>query len=167
MNYSVLWSRSAEDELAALTRDLAAIVDYVNQLQAVDTDSVEPLAHALELTNIFRDDGPVPSLPVDQALANAPHSRGMRRSRKSCPPSSLPSSAATNRSPSLPWPRYNACPRCCTSRTSRRRPAASSRVAACRGHACHRIGLTALLRTRYDMHPPRKRLIVGESSVLS
>ena len=66
----------AEDELAALTRDLAAIVDYVNQLQAVNTDSVEPLAHAIEISDVFRDDAPVPSLPVDQALANAPQRQG-------------------------------------------------------------------------------------------
>ena len=62
----------AEDEINALTRDLTAIVDYVNQLQSVNTDGVEPLAHAVSLTNVFRDDAPVPSLNVDQALANAP-----------------------------------------------------------------------------------------------
>jgi len=62
----------AEDEINALTRDLTAIVDYVNQLQSVNTDGVEPLAHAVALTNVFRDDAPAPSLNVDQALANAP-----------------------------------------------------------------------------------------------
>jgi len=62
----------AEDEINALTRDLTAIVDYVNQLQSVNTDGVEPLAHAVALTNVFRDDAPIPSLNVDQALANAP-----------------------------------------------------------------------------------------------
>ena len=66
----------AEDELTALTRDLAAIVDYVTQLQSVNTDGVEPLAHAIELTNVFRADEPAPSLPVDQALANAPARTG-------------------------------------------------------------------------------------------
>ena len=60
------------DELAVLTRDLTAIVNYVDELQQVNTDSVEPLAHAVELTNVFRADEPAPSLPVDQALANAP-----------------------------------------------------------------------------------------------
>ncbi len=60
------------DELTALTRDLTAIVEYVNLLQQVDTDGIEPLAHAVELTNVFRDDEPAPSLPLDDALANAP-----------------------------------------------------------------------------------------------
>lgn len=65
-----------EEELAALTRDLAAIVDYVNQLQQVNTEGVEPLAHAVELTDVFRADEPAPSLPVDEALANAPERKG-------------------------------------------------------------------------------------------
>jgi len=63
-------------EVTALTHDLAAIVEYVNQLQSVNTDNVEPLAHAAELTNVFRADAPAPSLSVDQALANAPQRKG-------------------------------------------------------------------------------------------
>jgi aspartyl-tRNA(Asn)/glutamyl-tRNA(Gln) amidotransferase subunit C len=62
----------AEDELTIITRDLTAIVDYVNQLQQVNTDGVEPLAHAVEVANVFRADEPAASLTVDQALANAP-----------------------------------------------------------------------------------------------
>jgi hypothetical protein len=38
---------------------------------------VEPLAHALEVHNVFREDEPRPSLPVDEALANAPDWRGV------------------------------------------------------------------------------------------
>lgn len=63
-------------ELDVLQRDLSAIVDYVNQLQEVNTDAIEPLAHPLELRNVFRDDVPVPSLPVDEILANAPVREG-------------------------------------------------------------------------------------------
>src|SRR5262245_31645144 len=61
-----------DEETATFTRDLTAIVDYVNQLQSVNTDNVEPLAHAVELTNVFRADELAESLPVDEALANAP-----------------------------------------------------------------------------------------------
>lgn len=63
-------------ELATLTRELSAILDYVNQLQQVNTDGVEPLAHPLPLHNVFRADEPAPSLPVDEALQNAPDRRG-------------------------------------------------------------------------------------------
>jgi aspartyl-tRNA(Asn)/glutamyl-tRNA(Gln) amidotransferase subunit C len=63
-------------ELETMTRQLSSIVDYVNQLQQVDTEGVEPLAHALEVHNVFRADDLEPSLPVDAALANAPDRRG-------------------------------------------------------------------------------------------
>jgi aspartyl-tRNA(Asn)/glutamyl-tRNA(Gln) amidotransferase subunit C len=66
----------SDDELATMTRQLSAIVDYVAQLQEVDTTGVEPLAHALDRRNVFRGDEPGPSLPADAALANAPDRRG-------------------------------------------------------------------------------------------
>jgi aspartyl-tRNA(Asn)/glutamyl-tRNA(Gln) amidotransferase subunit C len=66
----------SEAELDTMARQLGAIVEYVNQLQAVNTDGVEPLYHALPIHNVFREDEPRPSLPVDEALANAPDRRG-------------------------------------------------------------------------------------------
>ena len=63
-------------ELATMTPQLSAILDYVEQLRQVNTDGVEPLAHALEVRNVFRDDEPAGSLPVEAALANAPAKRG-------------------------------------------------------------------------------------------
>ena len=66
----------SDAELATMTRQLSAILDYVNQLQQVNTDGVEPLAHPLPLQNVFREDEPAPSLPVADALANAPDRRG-------------------------------------------------------------------------------------------
>lgn len=65
-----------EAELDTMTRQLSAIVDYVDQLKQVNTDGVEPMAHALAVQNIFRDDEPASSLPVADALANAPQRRG-------------------------------------------------------------------------------------------
>jgi aspartyl-tRNA(Asn)/glutamyl-tRNA(Gln) amidotransferase subunit C len=65
-----------EAELASLTQQLSAIVDYMAQLQEVNTDGVEPLAHALAVHNVFREDEPAPSLSVEEALANAPDRRG-------------------------------------------------------------------------------------------
>jgi aspartyl-tRNA(Asn)/glutamyl-tRNA(Gln) amidotransferase subunit C len=63
-------------ELQKMAQQLSAIVDYVAQLQQVNTDGVEPLAHAVELQNVFRPDEPTPSLPVNEALANAPQRHG-------------------------------------------------------------------------------------------
>ena len=59
-----------------IARQLSAILDYVDQLKRVNTDGVEPLAHPLNIQNVFRADEPGLSLPVDAALANAPDRRG-------------------------------------------------------------------------------------------
>jgi aspartyl-tRNA(Asn)/glutamyl-tRNA(Gln) amidotransferase subunit C len=71
-----------EAEIETMTRQLSAIVDYVGQLKQVNTDDVEPLSHALPVHNVFRDDEPRPSLPVDEALANAPDRRSDGRGEK-------------------------------------------------------------------------------------
>jgi aspartyl-tRNA(Asn)/glutamyl-tRNA(Gln) amidotransferase subunit C len=39
----------------------------------VDTDKVEPMAHALDVSDVFRQDEVRPSVSRDKALANAPH----------------------------------------------------------------------------------------------
>jgi aspartyl-tRNA(Asn)/glutamyl-tRNA(Gln) amidotransferase subunit C len=65
-----------------MTRQLSAIVGYVDQLRQVNTEGVEPLAHALTVHNVFRDDEPAPSLTVDEALANAPDRRADAEGRQ-------------------------------------------------------------------------------------
>ena len=65
-----------EAELETMTRQLSAILEYVDQLQKINTDDAEPLAHPLPIHNVFREDEPAPSLPVDDALENAPDRRG-------------------------------------------------------------------------------------------
>lgn len=65
-----------EEELATMTPQVTAILDYVDQLNAVNTDGVEPMAHAVELRNVLREDLRRTSLPRESALANAPkHNR--------------------------------------------------------------------------------------------
>ena len=60
------------DELDAMTLQLGDIVGYVEQLGELDTRDVEPMAHAMDLANVFADDVLRPSLDREQALANAP-----------------------------------------------------------------------------------------------
>lgn len=62
----------SEDELAAMTRDLAAILQYVDKIGELDTAAVEPMAHALSEANVFRADVVTGSLDREDALANAP-----------------------------------------------------------------------------------------------
>ena len=65
----------SEAELDEMARQLGAIVGYFAQLEEVSTEGVEPLAHALPVANVFRDDELAPSLSIDDALANAPDRR--------------------------------------------------------------------------------------------
>ena len=65
-----------ESHLQRLTGQLESILEYVNKLQQVNTAGVEPLAHALPLHHVFREDVVEPSLPLDKVLQNAPESEG-------------------------------------------------------------------------------------------
>ena len=63
-------------EAAQFSNQLSAILDYIEKLNQLDTQDVEPLAHSLPVSTIFRDDIVIPSLGVDKALANAPQRDG-------------------------------------------------------------------------------------------
>lgn len=65
-----------DTERERLSRQLGDILTYVELLNEVDTEGVEPMAHAIELTNVLREDIPQASLPREQALANAPSTDG-------------------------------------------------------------------------------------------
>ena len=48
-----------EKEQDKMTKELGAILGYIDKLKEVDTDGVEPIAHITGLTDIFRkDDNP-------------------------------------------------------------------------------------------------------------
>jgi aspartyl-tRNA(Asn)/glutamyl-tRNA(Gln) amidotransferase subunit C len=64
------------EELDRMTDQLARILEYVEILNEVDTENVEPMAHAIELHDVFREDVPVPSLTREDALSNAPKTDG-------------------------------------------------------------------------------------------
>ena len=44
------------EEMDALTLQLGQIVQYVALLDELDTDDVQPMAHAMDLSNVFADD---------------------------------------------------------------------------------------------------------------
>lgn len=64
--------RLSPEELQQFTGQLNTIVEFVAQLQELDTKDVEPLAHGVEVRNVFREDKRGESLPREAALANAP-----------------------------------------------------------------------------------------------
>ena len=68
--------RLSDAELGTMTEHLAAIVGYIEQLGELNTDEVTPMAHAADLSNVFRDDHKRPSFNRTEMLANAPKSDG-------------------------------------------------------------------------------------------
>ena len=74
-------ARLARLELAApdkerMRRELDGILSYIDTLQALQTDDVEPTSHAVPLTSVMREDEPRPSVPQADMLANAPDPSG-------------------------------------------------------------------------------------------
>ena len=62
----------SKDEGGTLTSQINDILLYMDILNGVDTEGVEPMTHAIAPGNVFRDDAEEPSIGVDMALANAP-----------------------------------------------------------------------------------------------
>jgi aspartyl-tRNA(Asn)/glutamyl-tRNA(Gln) amidotransferase subunit C len=58
--------------VAKYTQQLGNILQYVEQLNKLDTSNVEPLTHPLDMKNVFREDVVQPSLTQQEVLSNAP-----------------------------------------------------------------------------------------------
>lgn len=65
-----------EAELPRLTDQVGSILGYVAAIGRLDVSGIEPMAHALPLHNVLRDDAVGPALPREQVLANAPETDG-------------------------------------------------------------------------------------------
>lgn len=61
-----------EDELQHFGEQLSSVLGYVSKLSELDVEGVEPMAHALDVTNVLREDVPVEGMSNEQALMNAP-----------------------------------------------------------------------------------------------
>jgi aspartyl-tRNA(Asn)/glutamyl-tRNA(Gln) amidotransferase subunit C len=60
------------EEKERFTHQLNDILQYVEKLQQLDTEGIEPTAHVIPLQNVFRDDKTCPSFDKEDILANAP-----------------------------------------------------------------------------------------------
>jgi aspartyl-tRNA(Asn)/glutamyl-tRNA(Gln) amidotransferase subunit C len=65
-----------EDELARFEGQINHIIDQYAILAGLDTEHIPPTAQTIELANILREDVVQPSIPVEDALANAPERSG-------------------------------------------------------------------------------------------
>ncbi len=63
-------------EVQEFTGQLGAILGYVDKLSELETTDVEPLAHCLPISNVFRKDEVRDSLGTERVLANAPQRDG-------------------------------------------------------------------------------------------
>lgn len=61
-----------ENEIENLTKDMNKILDYMDQLNELDTDNIEPLSHPLDLSNVMREDNLKESISREEVFKNAP-----------------------------------------------------------------------------------------------
>ena len=66
----------SDAEVERFAEQLSAILEAVGKVGELDLSEVEPTAHPLDLSNVWAEDQPRPSLSVDEALANAPDREG-------------------------------------------------------------------------------------------
>ena len=70
--------RLRPDELTRFTEQLDAVLDHAEDLQTLDLDDLEPLAHPAELSNVLRADRVGALLDRDEVLASAPQAENGR-----------------------------------------------------------------------------------------
>ena len=61
-----------EGDVEAVQAQLGAILEAVGKVSELDLSDVEPTSHPLDVVNVWAEDEPRPSLPREDALANAP-----------------------------------------------------------------------------------------------
>ncbi|MDF1744796.1 MAG: Asp-tRNA(Asn)/Glu-tRNA(Gln) amidotransferase subunit GatC [Gimesia sp.] len=66
----------SEAEVETLGKQMGSVLKYIAMLDELDTGSIEPMAHAIEISNVFREDQLQASLPREKALSNAPQTDG-------------------------------------------------------------------------------------------
>ncbi len=62
----------SEEEIAAMSTELSAILEHVERIAELDLEGVPPTAHVVPLANVLRADVPRPSWPRERTLAAAP-----------------------------------------------------------------------------------------------
>ena len=60
------------EESLKIGAELGQVLTYIEKLNEVEIDQVEPTAHAVPLTNVTRPDEVQPSLSPEEILRNAP-----------------------------------------------------------------------------------------------
>jgi aspartyl-tRNA(Asn)/glutamyl-tRNA(Gln) amidotransferase subunit C len=64
--------RLSDEEVERMAGELSKILEYVETMNELDLEGVEPTSHVVDLTNVFRDDVPRDGLDRETALEQAP-----------------------------------------------------------------------------------------------
>lgn len=65
----------SEEEKEQAKKDMANMLDYIDMLNELDTEGVEPMSHVFPVHNVFREDVVVNGDTRDQILKNAPEQK--------------------------------------------------------------------------------------------
>ena len=65
----------SEEQRAETEKDLQSILDYIDTLNELDTDGVEPASHSFPVANVVREDVVSNTARAEEILATAPDSR--------------------------------------------------------------------------------------------
>jgi aspartyl-tRNA(Asn)/glutamyl-tRNA(Gln) amidotransferase subunit C len=62
----------SEPEVDRMAEELSKVLDHVERIRELDLEDVEPTSHVIEVGSVLRADEPVPCLPREEVLAQAP-----------------------------------------------------------------------------------------------
>jgi aspartyl-tRNA(Asn)/glutamyl-tRNA(Gln) amidotransferase subunit C len=62
----------SEDEVERMSVELSKVLDHIEKIRELDLEGVPPTSHVVDVVNAFRPDEPLPCLPAEVALAQAP-----------------------------------------------------------------------------------------------
>lgn len=66
----------SDDEVGAMREQMSNILDNIDVLNRVDTRGAAPTGHSVDLVSVMREDEARDSIPLEDALANAPNRDG-------------------------------------------------------------------------------------------
>lgn len=61
-----------QDKIEKYTKQIGAVLDYVDKLSELDTKDVVPTAYTVPMKNVLREDKVEESLSIVKSIANAP-----------------------------------------------------------------------------------------------
>ncbi|MDQ6835942.1 MAG: Asp-tRNA(Asn)/Glu-tRNA(Gln) amidotransferase subunit GatC [Actinomycetota bacterium] len=61
-----------ESELDRMAGELSQVLAHVERIRELDLDGVAPTSHVIDVGTVMRDDEPVPCLPRERVLEQAP-----------------------------------------------------------------------------------------------